>query len=112
MRTPLSITEATNHGAILSLSPVDIINGNSFINDGHTVLGIFNPDPSVTLSVTIEVGGMVDTDIELGNRIYSVPPLATLVIGRLQPELYNQLDRAIWIDFSIATALIAVVSFA
>ena len=111
MRTELLPTNATHHGADLQLSPVDIINGNFFINDGNIILGIYNPDILNALTVTIDVGGMVDGDLDVGDRTYTIPPISTWVIGRLPLEVYNQPNRQVWIDFSLGTALVAVVSF-
>lgn len=108
MRTVLLTTPATNHGEILTLTDADLQNGNSFVNDGATILGIYNPGPD-TLTITIKVTKLVDGDLTVQPRVYTTPPLATHIIGRLPKDVYNQTDGNVWMDFS-GPALVGVVS--
>ena len=109
MRTSLAVTTATNHGDILALTSADLVNGSQFINDGSTVLGIYNADPVNTMTITIQVPKLVDGNLTVQNRVYYAPPLMTYLIGKLPKDVYNQADNNVYIDFSIP-ALVAVVS--
>lgn len=73
--------------------------GHSVENDGRVVLHVFNTseDP---LTVTIQTA-YVRAGLKLADRVVEVPAQRTAFIGPFAPEVYNQPDGRVYVDYSV-----------
>lgn len=88
-RTSLTVQDATRiSGVVPTANAADASNGNRFTNDGQTVARVTN-NSGGTLTVTVDYPSLIDTDLTVTDRTYSVTNATSKVIGPW-PIAYNQ----------------------
>lgn len=80
--------------------------GDSFLNDGQTVLAINNQDVG---SVTVTIAFQVTLDgVTATNRTVTVPAGETVIVGAFPPSIYNDTNGKVQVTYSGVTSLFVV----
>jgi len=107
-RTVLPVFVATNTGVTLAFTVADLVNGNVFTNDGHTLLVARNTGV-LPLTVTLVTAQKIDGDLVVANRVETVPALSSVLLrGAIPADVYNQPDGTVFVDCSAVTGLLAI----
>ena len=107
-RTALTVQEGTRLTVLTNptQNTPDVANGNSFINDGKTILYVTNGSGG-NVVITVDYPTLVDTDLVVADRSYTVATGTRTVIGPF-PTTYNQTDNSIanqvLINFDVSTS--------
>lgn len=96
-RTPTSVVSVSRTALVAFPQPSvagDAVNGNVSLNDGATVLAVFNADSS-THNLTVQVAAGVD-GLTAGPRAYVVPVTAsgTQLVGPFPIQFYG--SQLLW----------------
>lgn len=107
-RTSLTVQDATRISGVTPTSNTpDAVNGNRLTNDGKTVCRVTNGSGGA-LTVTVDYPSLVDTDLTVTDRTYTIADGTTKYIGPW-PVSYNQtLDSTsnqLAIDWSTSTSV-------
>lgn len=107
-RTPLPVMPAARTGTQLAFTPSDQVNGNSFLNDGQTVLIVRNPT-GAPINITLRTTLVADGDLKLPDRVVSVPNgIVALLLGAFVQGTYNQADGSVFVDCAAILQLVAI----
>ena len=107
-RTVLPVLVAVNTGVTLAFTAADLVNGNTFINDGHTLLVARNTG-GAPLNVTLIAAQKIDGDLVVANRVEVVPAASSVLLrGAIPADVYNQPDGTVFVDCSAAAGLLAI----
>jgi hypothetical protein len=96
--TPL--TNSTRH------TP-DVANGNSFIDDGKTILIVINGGAGSTV-LTVDVPQLYDTDLVIPNRTYTITAGQRKIIGpfsAMYRQTDNNIQNQVLINFDVSTSV-------
>ena len=86
--TPITVnTVPGESSAVLTWTPVVVANSHTMLNDGETVLAVYNPDAADTLTVT--VAGVPCSHGRTANIVAAVAPSTSRLIGPFPKELFN-----------------------
>lgn len=100
-RTALAVVQqAANASATATEPAADQPNGNSFVNDGRTILIVKNGDASAR---TCTVKGVACSHGRTADIVKAVSAGATEVFPMLDKALYNQSDGTVNVDWSAST---------
>lgn len=101
-RTALAIqnSKANDGTASLTQNNADQANGNSFLNDGNTVLVVKNGDASTR---TITVNGVGCSHGRTANVAKAVVAGDLAILGPFDKDQFNQTDGTVQIDWSAST---------
>jgi hypothetical protein len=107
-RTRIAPNIATEAGALLTLVAADSVNHMEFLNNGNQVLRVKNGSAG-SLNVTLR-----SAPDKFGRSLTKVVVVAATedkAIGPFLPDLYNQSDNTVQVDFSAsATITVGVLS--
>ena len=81
-RTAAAVLPASNGTA------ADVANGNSFANDGNTIVLATNTGSTVTRNVTIPLALTVDGQTP-ASKTYAIPISTTWILGKYDPTIYG-----------------------
>ena len=90
--TPLTVT-ISSRSSIVTLpatsgTVADVANGNSFANDGNTIVLATNTGSTVVRNVTIPL--VLNTDGQApASKTYAIPIGVTAVLGKYDPTIYG-----------------------
>jgi len=96
VRTGLEQTYAAAHA-----------DGNKFSNDGRMFLHVKN-GAGAPITVTIQTPGQVD-GLAIADQVVTVTNGEERMIGPFPPNIYNQDDRMVYVDYSSVTSVTAAV---
>lgn len=106
-RTPLNVMPAGHAGTVLAFTPSDQVNGNSFLNDGQTVLIVRNTS-GAPVNLTLRTNLIADGDLKLPDRVIPVPNgIVALFLGPFIQSVYNQGDGSVSVDCAASLQLVA-----
>lgn len=96
-RVSLARQQLSDAGVVPVYSPAHA-EGHAVENDGRIVLHVFNtrPDP---VTVTIRTS-YIRAGLKLADRVVEVPPQRAVFVGPFPPDVYNQADGNIYVDYS------------
>ena len=105
-RIPLTVYPAARGGTVITPVTPQITGsgGNSFLNDGDTVLYIKNGHASTPCNMSIARVRTVD-GVAPAARVVAVAALTEQIIGNLAPSDFNQTDGTVWIDPDFVTTV-------
>jgi len=83
------------------------VDGNKFSNDGRMFLHVKNGAAS-PITVTIQTPGTVD-GLAVAEQIVTVTNAEERMIGPFPPNIYNQSDGMVYVDYSSVTTITAAV---
>lgn len=83
------------------------VDGNKFANDGRMFLHVKN-GAGAPITVTIQTPGTVD-GLAVAEQIVTVTNAEERMIGPFPPNIYNQSDGMVYVDFSSVTTITAAV---
>ena len=98
--TAILVTSIARSGSLISMSPSDLVNGNSFTNDGHTWIILNNQTGTTPCDVHITVPHTVDGDLPVAPRVISLAAGEVKVAGPFDPAVYNQPDGRVLLTTS------------
>ncbi len=99
-RVSLARQLLSDSGLVAAYSPA-VAEGHTFENNGRAVLHIKN-DSESPLEVTVR-SGYIRSGLKLADRVVSVAPGASVFIGPLDQQIYNQTDGGagqVYVDYS------------
>jgi hypothetical protein len=108
-RTALTITSVSHVGASLVPVACDQDNGNSFFNDGNTVLAMTNltgAPITVTVHAQAYVDGNSSSGLKVPDRSYTIQPTATTLAGPFAQATYNDASGNVEVDMNGAILLL------
>lgn len=106
-RTALAVTPAARTGTPLAFTASDQVNGNSFINDGQTVLIVRNTS-GAPVNITLRTIFTADGDLKIPDRVVSIPNgIVAMLLGAFVPSFYNQADGSVSVDCAASLQLVA-----
>lgn len=105
-RTALAVLPATHTGVTVAFTASDQVNGTLFANDGRTILVVHNGS-GAPLVVTVIATLVVDMNLQVPNRVVTVPNGANIILGTFPQDVYGQADGSIWVDCSAPAGLLA-----
>ena len=109
VRTALTVVPSIRAGVSVSFTSCDLVNGNSFMNDGQTVLMVRNTGAS-PVSLTIRTSVIIDGDLVVQNRVVAVPvstaAAPAFMLGAFLVQVYNQVDGHVWLDCAAALLIV------
>lgn len=100
-RSALTLQTIAKTGIVPSYASANV-DGNSFANDGNTVLHVKNGSGS-SITVTIQTPGTVD-DLAVAERTVTVANASEKMIGPFPPGIYNQ-SGEVYVDYSAVTTI-------
>jgi hypothetical protein len=77
--------------------------GDSIANDGRVILNVKN-GAGAPITVTIQTPGTVD-GLAIAEQIVTVTNAEERWIGPFPPNIYNQADNCIYVDYSAVTTI-------
>jgi hypothetical protein len=109
-RTVLIPTVLSHAGVAVALGAADNVNGNSFVNDGATIL--IARAPAGGANVTLRVNKIVDQNLIVPDRVIAIPANTTFAMGPFLLDTYTQLDGQTYIDYNVAGVTVLLLSVA
>lgn len=103
-RTDLTPQQIGRTGLAPSYVSADGANQNAFLNDGRTFLHVKNGGGS-SITVTIDTPITVDGVLAVGNLAVGVTNGQERIIGPFPPNIYNQTDGKVYVDWSAVTSV-------
>lgn len=100
-RSALTLQTVAKTGIVPSYAAANA-DGNSFANDGNTVIHVKNGSGS-SINVTLQTPGTVD-DLAVTDRVVAVAAGAEKMIGPFPPGIYNQ-SGSVYVDYSDVTTV-------
>ena len=79
------------------------VDGNKFTNDGRMFLHVKN-GAGAPITVTIQTPGTVG-DLAIADQAVTVTNGEERMIGPFPPNIYNQADRMVYVDYSSVTTI-------
>jgi hypothetical protein len=105
MYTQLSVTVLPRTGASLTTTPADVANGNSFLCNRDLLCSFFSVSGgTVTIRNASYIDGTPATGVAVSDRILTLP-VATPFLWVCPPNIYNQLDGLVHVDYGQATSV-------
>lgn len=101
-RSALTIQQVARTGIIPSYGAANV-DGNSISNDGQVFLHIKNGGAS-PINVTVQVPTQVD-GMAITARVVAVANASEKMIGPFPPNLFNQSDGSLYVDYSAVTTV-------
>jgi hypothetical protein len=116
-RTALPVTAPNKTGVTLGFTASDQVNGNSFVNDGRSVLVARNTGgapATLTLRVTRIEDGDAVTGLKVPDRVVSIPvstaAAPATILGTFSQDIYNQPDGTVSVDCSASLMMMVLSS--
>jgi hypothetical protein len=103
MEMKQSVTPGTKSGTVLTFTDADTVNGNSFLNDGHTWLVLNNVTGMTAVTATIPVIAKCDDDLSVPPRTCSADAGVAVLLGPFAPNLYNDVNGNV--TFTVSGAI-------
>lgn len=101
-RSALTYQQIDRDGVVPSYASANA-DGNSLANDGRMFLHVKNGSGS-SINVTVETPGTVDGNA-VADKVVAVAAGSEKMIGPYPPDVYNQSDGTMYIDYSAVTSV-------
>lgn len=101
-RTALSVQQISRDGLTPTYTSATT-DGHSVVNDGRVFIHVKNNGAS-PITVTVQTPGAVD-GLAIADRQVTVSNGSEKMIGPFLPNVYNQSDGSIWINYSATTSV-------
>jgi hypothetical protein len=108
----MAVVQASRTGTSLAPVAVDNVNGNSFANNGNTLLSLTNQgvtDLAATIHAQSYVDGDASNGLKVPDRMIDIPAGETILCGPFSPDIYNDPSGNVWLDVSGPVLAIAVI---
>lgn len=106
-RTDIAVQQIVRTGLEATYAAVDAANGNAFPNDGRCFLVVVN-GAGAPINVTISTPGTVD-GLAVADLVVAVTNAEKREIGPFPPNIYNQADGKVYVDYSSGVTITAAV---
>jgi hypothetical protein len=112
-RTALTVITGVHSGVPISFAAADLVNGNSMVNTGGSLL-ICRNTTAAAVNITLRTNHYIDGDATNGglkcpDRVVSVPVspagAPAFMLGPFPTDCYNQADGTLSIDCAAALSL-------